>query len=78
MVSGNPNIRNDSQKGYDAEILAVKILEKNGFEIIYAPELEKRKSQSELPSTREQVELQQKLENYGYFRKRRQAVLWIF
>ena len=31
-----------SQRGYDAEILALDILEKNGYEIIYAPEKEKR------------------------------------
>lgn len=31
-----------SQKGYDAEILALDILEKQGYEIIYAPEKLKR------------------------------------
>jgi len=31
-----------SQRGYDAEILALDILEKNGYEIIYAPEKIKR------------------------------------
>ena len=66
MVSGNPNIRNDSQEGYDAEILAVKILEKNGFEIIYAPELEKRTPNPDFLSLKELVELQHKLEKYGY------------
>ena len=33
------------QKGYDAEILAFDILEKNGYDIIYAPEKEKRERQ---------------------------------
>jgi len=33
-----------SQKGYDAEILALDILEKQGYEIIYAPEKLKRKN----------------------------------
>ncbi len=35
-----------SQRGYDAEILALDILEKNGYEIIYAPEKEKREKNS--------------------------------
>jgi len=35
-----------SQRGYDTEIFAKKILESEGFEVIFAPEEEKRKSQN--------------------------------
>ena len=42
MVQGNPDIRKNSQKGYDAEITSLDILEKLGYEIIYSPEKSKR------------------------------------
>ena len=35
-----------SQRGYDTEIFAKKILESEGFEVIFAPEEQKRKSQN--------------------------------
>ena len=42
MTKGNPDLQHYSQKGYDAEITALDILEKLGYEIIYAPEKLKR------------------------------------
>lgn len=53
-----------SQKGYDAEILAWDILEKQGYDIIYAPEKLKREKKS--TSLEEWIELQHKLEELGY------------
>ena len=43
MVSGNPNIRNVSERGYQIERFASKILESEGFEIISEPENEKQR-----------------------------------
>ncbi|NWJ30214.1 hypothetical protein HX850_04795 [Marine Group I thaumarchaeote] len=57
-----------SQKGYDAEIVSLDILEKESFEIIYSPEKLKREYTSNFATTftHEWVELQQKLNEYGY------------
>lgn len=41
MPSGNPNLRNVSEKGYQIERFASKILESEGFKIISQPENEK-------------------------------------
>lgn len=38
MVSGNPNLRNVSERGYQIEQFASKILESEGFKIISEPE----------------------------------------
>lgn len=43
MVSGNPNIRNVSERGYQIERFASKILESEGFKIISQPENEKQR-----------------------------------
>jgi len=45
MTKGNPEITNYSQKGYDAEITALDILENEGYEIICSPEKTKREYQ---------------------------------
>jgi len=45
MTKGNPDIKNYSQIGYDAEITALYILENEGYKIICAPEKTKREYQ---------------------------------
>jgi len=45
MTKGNPDLQHSSQKGYDAEITALDILEKLGYEILHAPEKSKREYQ---------------------------------
>ncbi len=47
MVSGNPNLRNDSAKGYDVELLAGEFLKTNGYEVLYDPERMKRQLQND-------------------------------
>jgi len=42
MTKGKPDLQYYSQKGYDAEITALDILEKLGYEILQAPEKSKR------------------------------------
>jgi len=43
MPSGNPNLRNVSERGYQIERFASKILELEGFKIISEPENEKQR-----------------------------------
>ena len=58
----------NSQKGYDAELIALDILEKEGYEIVYSAEKLKRERENnpKFHSASEWVELQNKLENLGY------------
>ena len=55
-----------SQEGYDAEIMALNILEEKGYEIIYSPEKSKREIESKYPSRDEWIKLEKKLEKLGY------------
>jgi len=50
MTSGNPNLRNDSKRGYEIELLAGDLLKSNGYEILYDPERMQRQLQADKES----------------------------
>jgi hypothetical protein len=60
---------NPSQSGYDAEIVALDILKKKGFEIIFSPEKLKRDRNSNDENYKISMSEQRKLERGGYFKK---------
>ena len=64
MVRTNP-----SQSGYDAEIVALDILKKKGFEIVFSPEKLKRNRNSNDSAISMPLSDRRKLKRGGYFRR---------